>query len=99
MRSELALVEPLVPLARQGGRRRETDDARDAQRCHVRAKHGMPMGVTFLRISRRAALSRYFRDWGINGALDRIHDALCQKCRDQAEREARPTAAISTTRA
>ena len=37
---------------------------------------------------------RYFRDWGIDGALDRIHDALYEKCREQAEREASPTAAI-----
>jgi len=37
---------------------------------------------------------RYFCDWGIDGVLDRIHDALYQKCREQAEREASPTAAI-----
>jgi transposase len=42
----------------------------------------------------RSTVYRYFRDRDINGALDRIHDALYQKCGDQAEREARPTAAI-----
>jgi transposase len=50
-----------------------------------------PQGVNF---ARRNTVYRYFRDWGIDGALDRIHDALYQKCREQAEREASPTAAI-----
>ena len=39
-------------------------------------------------------LYRYFCHWGIDGVLDRIRDALYQKCRAQAEREASPTAAI-----
>ena len=42
----------------------------------------------------RSTVYRYFRDWGIDGVLDRIHDALYEKCREQAEREASPTAAI-----
>ena len=42
----------------------------------------------------RSTVYRYFCDWGIDGVLDRIHDALYEKCRAQAEREASPTAAI-----
>ena len=42
----------------------------------------------------RSTVYRYFCNWGIDGALDRIHDALYEKCREQAEREASPTAAI-----
>ena len=41
----------------------------------------------------RSTVYRYFRDWSIDGVLDRIHDALYEKCREQAEREASPTAA------
>jgi transposase len=37
---------------------------------------------------------RYFEAWSWYGVLDRIHDALYEKCREQAEREASPTAAI-----
>ena len=37
---------------------------------------------------------RYFCDWGFDGTLDRIHDGLYEKCREQAGREASPTAAI-----
>ena len=42
----------------------------------------------------RSTVYRHFWNWGIDGALDRIHDALYEKCRAQAEREASPTAAI-----
>ncbi len=36
---------------------------------------------------------QYFR-WQCDGVLDRIHHALYVECREQAEREASPTAAI-----
>ena len=42
----------------------------------------------------RSTVYRYFWDWGMDGVLDRIHDTLYEKCREQAEREASPTAAI-----
>ena len=42
----------------------------------------------------RSTVYRYFLRWGIDGILDRIHHALYVKCREQAEREASPTAAI-----
>jgi Transposase DDE domain len=35
-----------------------------------------------------------FAFWGYDGTLDRIHHALYVKCREQAEREASPTATI-----
>jgi len=77
---EWAHVEPLIPPARRGGRRRETD-MREALNAIM---YVLSTGCQW----------RYFRDWGIDGALDHIHDALYQKCREQAEREASPTAAI-----
>ena len=42
----------------------------------------------------RSTVNHYFCLWGWDGTLDRIHDALYEKCREQAEREASPTAAI-----
>ncbi len=45
----------------------------------------------------RSTVYRYFRDWSIDGVLDRFHDALYEKC-EQAEREASPTAAIVDSR-
>ena len=42
----------------------------------------------------RSTLYDYFDLWEWDGTLERIHDALYVKCREQAEREASPTAAI-----
>jgi transposase len=42
----------------------------------------------------RSTVNDYFRRWDDDGTLDRIHHALYVKCREQAGREASPTAAI-----
>jgi hypothetical protein len=36
----------------------------------------------------------YFCQWGWDGTLEKMHHALYVKCREQAEREASPTACI-----
>ena len=42
----------------------------------------------------RSAVHDYFDLWSWDGTLDRIHHAPYEKCREQAGREASPTAAI-----
>jgi transposase len=42
----------------------------------------------------RSTLYDYFDLWSWDGTLDRVHHALYVECRDKAEREASPTAAI-----
>ena len=42
----------------------------------------------------RSTVHGYFDLWNWDGTLDRIHHALYVKCREQAGREASPTAAI-----
>ena len=42
----------------------------------------------------RSTLHDYFAQWEWDGTLERIHHALYVKCREHAEREASPTAAI-----
>src|SRR6185437_7160588 len=42
----------------------------------------------------RSTLHGYFDLWSWDGTLDRIHHALYVECRQRAEREASPTAAI-----
>jgi hypothetical protein len=41
-----------------------------------------------------AKVNDYFRRWDHDGTLDRLHHALYVKCRELAEQEASPTAAI-----
>jgi transposase len=42
----------------------------------------------------RSTVNDYFRRWDWDGTLGRIHHALYVLCREQAGREASPTAAI-----
>jgi hypothetical protein len=42
----------------------------------------------------RSTLFSYLDLWSWDGTLDRLHHALYEKCREQDEREASPTAAI-----
>jgi hypothetical protein len=42
----------------------------------------------------RSTVNGYFALWDYDGTLDRIHHALYVKCREKAEREPSPTAAI-----
>ena len=42
----------------------------------------------------RSTVYDYFDLWSWDGTLDRIHEALYTRCREQASREANPTAAI-----
>jgi hypothetical protein len=42
----------------------------------------------------RSTVNDYFCLWSYNGTLENIHHVLYVKCREQAEREASPTAGI-----
>ena len=91
---EWAHVEPLIPPARRGGRRRETNMREALNAVMYVLSTGCQWRYLPKDLPPRSTVYRYFRDWGIDGVLDRIHDALYEKCRAQAEREASPTAAI-----
>jgi len=92
--AEWALVEPLVPPAKRGGRRREVV-IRDvlngvmyilSTACQWRA---LPKDLP-----PRSTVHRYFQRWDYDGTLMKIHDALYVACREQAEREVSPTACV-----
>src|SRR6476620_2287000 len=42
----------------------------------------------------RSTVNGYFCRWGWDGTLEKIHHVLYVKCREQAEREASPTACV-----
>ena len=92
--AEWALLEPLIPPAKRGGRRREVV-VRDvlngvmyilSTACQWRA---LPKDLP-----PRSTVHRYFQRWDYDGTLMKIHDALYSACRDQAEREVTPTACV-----
>ena len=91
---EWAHVEPLIPAARRGGRRRKTNMRATFNAVMYVLSTGRQWRYLPKDLPARSTVYRYFRDWSIDGGLDRIHDALYEKCRAQAGREASPTAAI-----
>ena len=92
--AEWALVEPFIPPARRGGRKR-TADVREvlngifyvlATGCQWRA---LPKGSP-----PRSTAHGYPSLWARDGTLGRVHHALSVRARERAGREASPTAAI-----
>ena len=94
--AEWAVLRPLVPEAKPGGRPRshETREILDAIFFYVLRggcawrllPHDFPPWQT--------AYHYYFRAWRIDGTWQRVHDALRGRTRVRAGREATPSAAI-----
>ena len=92
--AEWALLEPLIPPAKRGGRRREVV-VRDvlngvmyilSTACQWRA---LPKDLP-----PRSTVHRYFQRWDYDGTLMKIHHVLYVACREQADREVSPTACV-----
>jgi transposase len=91
---EWAILEPLIPPAKEGGRPRTTDMRDvlnalfyvDRTGCQWRAlPHDFPPWST---------VWSYFRTWRNDGTWKRMHTALREKTRVSMEREPTPSAAI-----
>ena len=92
--AEWALIEPVIPPAKHGGAKR-TVDVREIVNGIM---HVLGTGCQWRAIPKdlppRSAVHGYFDLWGWDGTLDRIHETLTLACREKAEREASPAAAI-----
>ena len=97
---EWALIAPLIPPARRGGRRRSVD-LREVTNgimyvlgtgCQWRA---VPQDLPVPKdLPPRSTIFAYFDLWTYQGVLDRMHEALYVQCREHLEREPSPTACI-----
>ena len=91
---EWALVEPLISPARRGGRRREVDVREVVNGIMYVLSTGCQWRYLPKDLPPKSTVFGYFDLWIYDGTMDRIHDALYRKCREQAGREASPTACI-----
>jgi transposase len=84
---EWALVEPFIPPAKSGGRKR-----RDMRAVMNGVMYILSTGYPWRYLPKdfppRSTVHNYFIWWQRDGVLDRIHDALCVGCREKAERDA-----------
>ena len=93
--AEWSEVGPLIPRAKPGGNRRTVDIRQVTERGDVHPQHRMSVARDPEDLPPRSTVHEYLVRWTHDGtSLERLHHALYVKCREQAAREASPTAAI-----
>src|SRR6516165_10536057 len=92
--AEWALIEPGLPPAEPGGNKRTVNLREIANGLMYILSTGCQWRAIPKDLPPRSTLHDYFDLWSWDGTLDRIHHALYVECRERAEREASPTAAI-----
>jgi transposase len=91
---EWAIIAPIIPPAKRGGGKRTVNIREVVNGLMYVLSSGCQWRAIPKDLPPRSTVNGYFSLWDYDGTLDRIHHALYVKCRDQAEREASPTAAI-----
>jgi transposase len=85
---------PLIPPAKRGGNKRTVNERDIVDGVMYILSTGCQWAALPKDLPPRSTVNDYFRRWDWDGTLERIHHALYVKCREQAAREASPTAAI-----
>src|SRR6185312_8775705 len=92
--AEWALVEPLIPPAKHGGRRREVDVREVVNGLLYVLSTSCQWRAVPKDLPPRSTLFSYFDLWNWDGTLGRIHAELYVKWREVMGREASPSACI-----
>lgn len=91
---EWAFIAPVIPPAKRGGGKRTVSIREVVNGLMYVLSTGCQWRAIPKDLPPRSTVNGYFAQWDYDGTLDRIHQALYVKCREQAERDASPTAAI-----
>src|ERR1700716_3785636 len=91
---EWGLVEPLIPPGKTGGGKRTVIMREVVNGLMYILSTGCQWRAIPKDLPPKSTVYDYFDLWTYDGTLQRIHHALYEQCREQAEREASPTAAI-----
>jgi transposase len=91
---EWALVEPLIASAKRRSNKRTVDVREVVNRLMYVLSSGCQWRAIPKDLPPRSTLHGYFDLWTWDGTLDRIHRALYVQCRELANREPSPSAAI-----
>jgi transposase len=92
--AEWSLIEGLIPPARHGGRKRTVNEREVMNGIMYVLGTGCQWRAIPKDLPPRSTVNNYFTLWQWDGTLDRIHHVLYVQCREQAGREASPTAGI-----
>ena len=92
--AEWALVEPAIPPAKRGGRRREVNVREVLNAILYVLSTGCQWKALPKDLPPKSTAHAYFMLWEWDGTLERLHHALYLAARAREGREASPTAAI-----
>jgi transposase len=91
---EWALLKPEIPRAKRGGNKRTVDVREVINGLMYVLSTGCQWRAIPKDLPPRSTVNHYFCRWQHDGTLDRLHHALYVRCRERADRQASPTAAI-----
>ncbi len=91
---EWSLIAPLIPPAKRGGNKRTVVERDVTDGLMYILSTGCQWSALPKDLPPRSTVNDYFKRWDWDGTLERIHHALYVAAREQAGREASPTAAI-----
>ncbi len=91
---EWALVEPFIPPARRGGRRRTVDVREVLNGIFYVLATGCQWRALPKDLPPKSTVHDYLALWAWDGTLRRLHHALFVQAREQMGKEASPTVAI-----
>jgi transposase len=92
--AEWALVEPMIPPAKRGGRPRDVNVREVLNGIFYVLSTGCQWNALPTDLPPKSTIYDYFDLWDYDGTLERIHHALYIATREQAGRAASPTVAI-----
>ena len=92
--AEWALVEPMIPPAKRGGRRREVNVREVLNAIFYVLWTGCQWQALPKDLPPKSTVYDYLDLWDWDGTLERIHHALYVAVREREGREASPSAAI-----
>jgi transposase len=92
--AEWALVEPMVPPAKRGGRKRSVNVREVLNGIFYVLSTGCQWNAEPTDLPPKSTIHDYLDLWDWDGTLARIHEALYLAVREKAGREASPTVAI-----
>jgi transposase len=92
--AEWALIAPLIPPAKRGGRRREVDVREVLNGVLYVLGTGCQWRALLKDLPPKSTVHDYVMLWDWDGTLERVHHALYLMTRDLEGREASPSAAV-----
>lgn len=92
--AEWGIISPLIPAAKPGGNKRTVVMREIVNGLMYILGTGCQWAALPKDLPPRSTVNGYFCRWIEDGTLDRIHQALYDRCREMADRNTSPTAAI-----